>query len=453
VGVPLRPVSATPAPVAGKELSASAKVRQRTKTSSLTVIAASAGVGMVILAGAIVLVILSQKSDDRGRKTYGSSVQDRPIVHVPSSPRETFHRPTPPPRQPRPVERKPRLFGARSEAGNDASDAALSAAIGPGLPVPVAEPSPPSTGQVQERVEVLTEPTFSAPSGKPPVGSPPAGMAEAKSPTDSSLSLPAFPAGPTLPSTDTAAAPQPNPTAPSESPAVPPQPKEAMPDETPPQSPPQPPPSEFKPALSNTKPEPPKPAEATSGSPAVKPAEVAALATALKAAHAAILNREYDAAAAELNQAEALPKSPEDHAKYERLTLLAGYAKNFRSALKSAVAGLHPGDEIEIGGSTVVGFVSAAKDSITLRVTGANRTYALDSLPAGLAVAIADRWLKKDDPLSLAMKGAYVAALKDVDEERKARARQWLEEASKKGVEGELHKVLDDTYDSEPAGK
>jgi hypothetical protein len=54
--------------------------------------------------------------------------------------------------------------------------------------------------------------------------------------------------------------------------------------------------------------------------------------------------------------------------------------------------------------------------------------------------------MKKDDPASLAMKGAYVATLKDIDEERKAKAREWLEEASKKGIEGELYRVLDDRY-------
>lgn len=210
-----------------------------------------------------------------------------------------------------------------------------------------------------------------------------------------------------------------------------------------------PPLPESTPAPTGAKPEPPKPAVTPAEAAAVKPEEVATLAKTLKAAHAAILNGRYEAAEAELNKVEPLPKRPEDHAKYERLTLLAGYAKNFQAALKKAVAGLHPGDEIQVGSSTVVGFVSAAKDSITLRVTGTNRTYALENLPAGLAVAIAERWLNKDDPATLAMKGAYVASLKDLDEERKAKAREWLEEASKKGIAGELHKVLDDTYDLE----
>jgi hypothetical protein len=166
-------------------------------------------------------------------------------------------------------------------------------------------------------------------------------------------------------------------------------------------------------------------------------------------AHAAILNGKYDVASTSLDKVESLPKLPEHHAKYERLSLLAGYAKNFQAALQQAAADLRPGDEIKVGSSTTAGFVSTAKGSITLRVAGTNRSYPLDKLPAGLAIAIADRWLKQDDPVSLAMKGAYLATLKDLDEERKATARQFLEEASKKGIAGQLHKVLDDTYDLE----
>jgi len=268
-------------------------------------------------------------------------------------------------------------------------------------------------------------------------------MPQAIPPANNTLPLPAFSAAPTLPPLDAALPAQLQPTAPSDSPTMPPQPAEAMPDGAT-GKPTEP---ELEPGMPDANPEPPKPTEASTVTTSVKPEEVAALAKALKAAHDAIQNRRYDEAEAELNKAAALPKLSADHAKCERLRLLVGYAKNFQSALDQAVAGLHPGDEIEVGSSTVVGFVSATKDSITLRVTGTNRTYALDSLPAGLAVAIADRWMKKDDPASLAMKGAYVASLKDIDEERQAKAREWLEEASKKGLEGELHKVLDDRYD------
>lgn len=392
----------------GKERNVSAKVRQRTSTSSLTVIAVSAGAGMMILAGAIVLIVLSQKPEDRVRNTHRPFAHNRPIVSVPSPSAESFHRPAPPPRRVPSVERQSRFPVPRGETGAGHGDAAPPAAIDSGL---------------------------SLNPGKP--------MPQAIPPANNTLPLPAFSAAPTLPPLDAALPAQLQPTAPSDSPTMPPQPAEAMPDGAT-GKPTEP---ELEPGMPDANPEPPKPTEASTVTTSVKPEEVAALAKALKAAHDAIQNRRYDEAEAELNKAAALPKLSADHAKCERLRLLVGYAKNFQSALDQAVAGLHPGDEIEVGSSTVVGFVSATKDSITLRVTGTNRTYALDSLPAGLAVAIADRWMKKDDPASLAMKGAYVASLKDIDEERQAKAREWLEEASKKGLEGELHKVLDDRYD------
>lgn len=415
--VPLRPMPATPAavpvPVSGPDRRSPAKVRPRPKTSNVTVIAVSAGIGMMVLAGAIMLVIFSQQPPDRGGSTYGSFAQNRPIVN-----------------------------GSRSSAP---------------APLPPTDPSTAATERMAGQVEVPAEsrvgpPRESSPREGPAREGPPQGTPAAEMPptplnADNTLRLPAFPAAPTLPSPDAILPPQTQSPTAGESLIVPSQPSAATPDGV--MSPPamSEPGSGPASGTSDTKLDPLKPREASTKATAVSPEEVAALAKTLQAAHAAIVNREYDAAEAELNKVASLPKLPLDHAKYERLTLWAGYAKNFQAALQRAVAGLHPGDDIEVGSSTVVGFVSADKDSITLRVSGTNRTYALDRLPAGLAVAIADRWMKKDDAASLAMKGAYVAALKDLDEERKAKAREWLQEASRRGIQGELHKVLDDRYD------
>jgi hypothetical protein len=289
------PATGTPTQtVLGKDRAVSAKVRQHSSTSNLTVIAVSAGAGMMILAGAIVLIVLSQKPEDRVRHTHGSFAHNRPIVSVPSPSAESFHRPAPPPRRVRPV----------------------------------------------ERGEVLTQPTFGAPSGNPPLGSQSGVMPEVISPSGNTLRMPAFPAAPTLPFADAAPPAQPQPTAPSDSPTMPPQPAEAMPDGAT-DKPTEP---ELEPGMPDSNPEQPKPTEASTVTTSVKPEEVAALAKALKAARDAIQNRRYDEAEAELNKAAALPKLPADHAKCERLRLLVGYAKNFQSALDQAVAGLHPGD-------------------------------------------------------------------------------------------------------------
>ena len=182
--------------------------------------------------------------------------------------------------------------------------------------------------------------------------------------------------------------------------------------------------------------------------PRSKPEDLTALSAAMKAARTATMEGKFDAALGELKKVASVPKSPEHQAKYDRLNLLAQYAINFRSALRDSIAALEAGDEIEVGTNKIVGVVGTTANSITVRVQGANRTYSIDTLPAGLAVAIADTWLSKEDPVSLAMKGAYVATLKGADAQQLAKARQWLQEASSKDQDiVDLEKVLDDTYD------
>ncbi len=437
VGRPVAPVSAAAAPLPGKGRSVASKVRSRARNSYLVLLAACFGVGMLLLAGAFVVTILNQKSDGRGRPGDGPIVWSQPIAPAPSPKSQTF-RPPSPPQPARPVAPAPDTVVPTPQAPVGSPEALVPEAGGP---PPTAIPEPPVAATdlpplpadpTPANTETLAEPSFSQPGRNLPPASLPGGMPEAKSVPDATLSLPTFPGAPTLGPLDKAA---PQPPSPKSQPVLPDtNPKPSLPAE----------PTRMEPVP--TDPTPTKPA---SGAASVKPEETAALAKTLKTAHAAILAGKYDAALVELDKVRFLPKLPEHHAKYERLTLMAGYAKEFQSALKAAVAALQSGDEIEVGSSTVVGFVSAAEDSITLRVTGANRTYAMDSLPVGLAVALADRWLKKDDPVSLVIKGAFVASVHGIDDERRAKARQWLEEASKKGVEGELHKVLDDTYDLE----
>jgi hypothetical protein len=179
----------------------------------------------------------------------------------------------------------------------------------------------------------------------------------------------------------------------------------------------------------------------------VTPEQISTLARTLRTAHSAVLDGNYELALSELDKVVTLPMLPEHFAKYERLILWAGYAQGFQVALQQSIDGLRPGDDFEIGSGMFVVFVEATEDSITLRVSGTNRTYSRDNLPAGLAVALADRWLTEDDPASLAVKGAYLASLRETDDQRRANAREWLEEASRGGVPGQLHQVLDDTYD------
>ena len=179
-----------------------------------------------------------------------------------------------------------------------------------------------------------------------------------------------------------------------------------------------------------------------------QPAEVATLAMALKSARAKLEGNDFDGASAELKKVESLPKLPEHHAKHERLRLLTEYASRFRSALVEALKNLEASDEIPSGPNSAAGVVNATADRIILKIDGANRTYVINDLPPGLAVAIADTWLDQNDPVCLVAKAAYLASLKDARDDRLAKAREWFQEASSSGVDvGDLEKVIDDKYD------
>ncbi len=179
--------------------------------------------------------------------------------------------------------------------------------------------------------------------------------------------------------------------------------------------------------------------------------QIQALSNALAGARKALEAHRHDDALAQLAGIQNLPMREDDFQRYQRLQLLVQYSRNFREELAQAIAELQGGDEIPVGTSAVVGVVEADRDWITVRVAGANRTYRLDALPAGLAIAIADLRLADSDPVSLVVKAAYLASRDDVRDDQRQKARDWFREARQQGVDiGDLEKVLDDTYGRSP---
>jgi hypothetical protein len=177
------------------------------------------------------------------------------------------------------------------------------------------------------------------------------------------------------------------------------------------------------------------------------PEELQRLDQGLTDAWKSVRERKFESALSELDKLSQLPMTDEGAGRYQRLHLLSQYAQNFDTALRDAISALKGGDELEVGTSTVVGVVETQPDQITVRVAGANRTYTTESLPPGLAIAVADTHLDAGDPVSLVQKAAYLATLKDARDDRLAKARGWFREAAGKGVDiGDLEKVLDDRY-------
>jgi hypothetical protein len=208
-----------------------------------------------------------------------------------------------------------------------------------------------------------------------------------------------------------------------------PKPPEPMPEPVPTPKPPEP------------APKPPEPAK-----PLPSKQQVTELAKALAKARLELSEGNVEEAKLTMAAVEKLPKLPEHEAMFGRMTMLVDYNGQFWHAIDEAVKTFKDGMNSELMvGSQVILVVEAFPDKIILRIAGQNKTYSLKTLPGGIAVAIADKWLKPEDPASKVMKGAYAAVNKAGNVEK---AKTMWEEAIAGGVDVKaLVPVIDDKYD------
>jgi hypothetical protein len=233
-----------------------------------------------------------------------------------------------------------------------------------------------------------------------------------------------------------------------------------MPDPVPP--PPMPPmPTPMPPAPMPTPPTPtptptpptPMPPPMPEATPPTK-AELAALGKACTTAKDALAEQNFDEAGKLIAQAESLAKLPDHKAKVARLKEVAGYVKQFRDALALAVQGLEAAEVIKVGSSAQVAIVETFPDKLIIRSLGANKTFTFADMPAGLAIAIADRKLDGTDPVSRVVKGAYLAVQKRADSTALDKAKSFWEEAQLGGADvAPVMPFLTDTYDFEKDAK
>jgi hypothetical protein len=219
---------------------------------------------------------------------------------------------------------------------------------------------------------------------------------------------------------------------------------ESMPEPKPAPTPPQPTPTPT------PTPPPPPPKPVPPPEPVVQPTreELVALGKALTTAKAALGEQNFAEADQALARADKLAKLPEHRAMVGRLTTLASYVRQFRKAIEAATKEMEAASTFQVGSSTQVAVVETFPDKIILRIAGMNRTYPFRDLPIGLAVAIADFKLDQSDPVSLVVKGAYIAADRRAESDQLDKAKAWWQDAEKAGVDlGDLPKVLTDSYD------
>ncbi len=120
---------------------------------------------------------------------------------------------------------------------------------------------------------------------------------------------------------------------------------------------------------------------------------------------------------------------PELQEVVHRNETLAKYVEEFWGAVRDAIKGLNPTDEIDVGTSKVV-FVSKEPDGrgLTIHVAGQNRQFTLQKLPNGLAIALAERWLDPKKPENKVFIGAFYAV--DPKTDRDDAKRIWNEAAA-----------------------
>jgi hypothetical protein len=400
VAVPMTAPSApTPAPV--RRTKTAVKARRARKSNNLVALAGIAG-GLMLVAAIVLLVVvmLQTREDNRHRPNRVAAANPSPIPTAP--------RPTPRPENASP--RRPPAWPETPVVRPEPAEAETDTVVDSGMPNAADPFDPPQPTEVptmfgQDVVgnpppSPVTDPTMTTPAGSdPPVAQPPDSTSDPMSPSGLPIVTPA--------------------TAPSD-----------------PGLSPVPPPTPVSPAPDGAAP---------------TPQQVQELSRALTAARSALENGQFEDALTQLGGVERLPMLPDHFERYQRLQLLIQYARNFRSELSKAISSLSGTDEIPVGTSTVVGVVETGRDRITVRVAGANRTYGIDELPVGLAIAISDLHLAKSDPISLVVKAAYLTSRKDIRADQLAKARDWFREAKQKGADiGDLEKVLDDSYQLTP---
>ena len=192
-----------------------------------------------------------------------------------------------------------------------------------------------------------------------------------------------------------------------------------------PNVPPQPAPPAQVPAAAPTDKPPPTP---TAQSDPARPAELRQTFRAVRAAWNA---RDTAKATQSLEQAAKLATSADEKQELQRLQTLDNHVKHFWGAVSKSLSDLRVGEELHVG-STIVAVVEASPGSLTVHVTGTNQTFTLATLPAGLALLLAERSLDAQSPDTKVSLGAFHAV--DGRGQPKVARRLW-EEASLAGAD------------------
>lgn len=172
------------------------------------------------------------------------------------------------------------------------------------------------------------------------------------------------------------------------------------------------------------------------------------LSRSLKQARLAMGETNFEEADKELAAARKLAEGSLQMPVVQRLIDLGEYAKQFHDFLRQSLTDekLIGGAELVVGKTRVV-VVEANAKSIILRVLGMNKVYPADSLPKGIALALAERKMDNSDPVGRIVKGAFYAVAKGGEKDDLDEAKAYWEQAQLAGANlGDLMQTLTDDY-------
>ena len=163
----------------------------------------------------------------------------------------------------------------------------------------------------------------------------------------------------------------------------------------------------------------------------------------------AITQRELELARTQLSKAQTLPARLEDKAKLKRLVVLHDSVTKYWNGMKSELKRIKSGNEIQVNDTRVI-VVEKTDRQLTIRVAGKNRTYPIDKLPLDLAIGLAERWLRPDEPSTHVFRGAMMATTPNKYSKEDAKS-EWQKARLAGGIElNDLELVLDDDYELRP---
>jgi hypothetical protein len=181
--------------------------------------------------------------------------------------------------------------------------------------------------------------------------------------------------------------------------------------------------------------------------PPVTRAEVERLIRELESARMALAEHQFSVADQHLAQADRLAKTEEQKQAVARVRRLADLLAAFRQALLAQLQSMQGGETFKVGASTQVTLVEVNESRVVVRMAGMNRSYPLNEVPPGLALAIVDLRFRQGDPAGLQAKAAFLIAQKKPSDDTRQKARSLLEEAQTAGADvSDLLRLLEEHY-------